>query len=294
MSATLFIYFDGLPLIGSTVIVKIAGPSNLSSQVCSQLASLGLYISPSTTIARNFLFNGPVNIKPQTTLYRVQIDAYSYIMPQSTVVTTKVGRYCSIGHQVDLGLGYHNYKVASTSSAFYPFELFPGINDKITYMPEWLKERNYQNTAQVTIGNDVWVGAHALIPGDVTIGHGAVIGAGAVITKDVPPYAVVSGSSNGKPKIQKYRFSDEVISDLLELNWWDYDLPKMMAQGIKVPYENVKDFISFMKNEDLSKFLMIPNNWRLLSIINENRVQLTPGQKDMFMDFIQIELPDIE
>ena len=49
-----------------------------------------------------------------------------------------------------------------------------------------------------------------------------------------------------------------------------------------------------MKNEDLSKFLMIPNNWRLLSIINENRVQLTPGQKDMFMDFIQIELPDSE
>ncbi len=115
-----------------------------------------------------------------------------------------------------------------------------------------------------------------------------------MITKDVPPYAVVSGSSNGKPNIQKFRFSDEVISDLLELNWWNYDLPKMMAQGIKVPYEDIKDFISFMKNEDLSKFLMIPNNWRLLSIINENRVQLTPGQKDMFMDFIQIELPDIE
>ena len=119
MSASLFICFYGLPLIGSTVIVKIAGPSNLSSQVCSQLASLGLYISPSTTIARNFLFNGPVNIKPQTTLYRVQIDAYSYIMPQSTVVTTKVGRYCSIGHQVDLGLGHHNYKASTTSVAFY-------------------------------------------------------------------------------------------------------------------------------------------------------------------------------
>nr|WP_281503166.1 DapH/DapD/GlmU-related protein [Anaerobiospirillum sp. NML120448] len=161
-------------------------------------------------------------------------------------------------------------------------------------MPKWLEQRNWQNTAQVNIGNDVWVGAHAIIPGDVTIGHGAVIGAGAVITKDVPPYAVISGSSNGKPKIQKYRFADEVISDLLELNWWDYDLPKMMAQGVDVPYEDIKDFISFMKNEDLSKFLMIPDDWRLLSIINQNRVQLTPGQKDMFMDFIQIELPDSE
>ena len=63
---------------------------------------------------------------------------------------------------------------------------------------------------------------------------------------------------------------------------------------VKVPYEDIKDFISFMKNEDLSKFLMIPDDWRLLSIINQNRVQLTPGQKDMFMDFIQIELPDSE
>ena len=67
-----------------------------------------------------------------------------------------------------------------------------------------------------------------------------------------------------------------------------------MTQGIKVPYEDIKDFISFMKNEDLSKFLMIPDDWRLLSIINQNRVQLTSGQKDMFMDFIQIELPDSE
>ena len=43
------------------------------------------------------------------------------------------------------------------------------------------------------IGNDVWVGAGAIILKGVAIGDGAVIGAGAVVTKDVPPGAVAVG-----------------------------------------------------------------------------------------------------
>ena len=46
---------------------------------------------------------------------------------------------------------------------------------------------------KIIIGNDVWIGANAVITEDVTIGDGAVIGAGSVVTHDVPPYAVVGG-----------------------------------------------------------------------------------------------------
>lgn len=45
----------------------------------------------------------------------------------------------------------------------------------------------------VYIGNDVWIGARAIILPGVRIEDGAVIGAGAVVTKDVPPYTVVGG-----------------------------------------------------------------------------------------------------
>lgn len=44
------------------------------------------------------------------------------------------------------------------------------------------------------IGDNVFVGAHAMILQDCHIGDGAVIGANSVVTKDVPPLAVVSGN----------------------------------------------------------------------------------------------------
>ena len=43
------------------------------------------------------------------------------------------------------------------------------------------------STTQVTIGDDVWIGANAVILPGVTIGHHSVVAAGAVVTKDVPP-----------------------------------------------------------------------------------------------------------
>jgi len=45
----------------------------------------------------------------------------------------------------------------------------------------------------VTIGNDVWVGAHAVICAGVTIGNGVVVAAGAVVTADVKDFEIVGG-----------------------------------------------------------------------------------------------------
>lgn len=45
----------------------------------------------------------------------------------------------------------------------------------------------------ITVEDDVWIGAGAIITDGVRIGTGAVVAAGAVVTKDVPPYTVVGG-----------------------------------------------------------------------------------------------------
>ena len=48
-------------------------------------------------------------------------------------------------------------------------------------------------TKAVTINDDVWIGANAVVLPGVTIGTHSVVAAGAVVSKDVPPYTIVAG-----------------------------------------------------------------------------------------------------
>jgi acetyltransferase-like isoleucine patch superfamily enzyme len=45
----------------------------------------------------------------------------------------------------------------------------------------------------IVIGDDVWLGASAIILGGVTVGEGSVVSAGAVVTHDLPPYSIARG-----------------------------------------------------------------------------------------------------
>ena len=55
----------------------------------------------------------------------------------------------------------------------------------------------------IVIGEDVWLGAYAIILPGVHIGEHAIIGAGAVVTKDVPAYAIVAGNPAKIIKMRK-------------------------------------------------------------------------------------------
>jgi len=49
------------------------------------------------------------------------------------------------------------------------------------------------STTPVIIGDDIWIGANAVILPGVTIGNHSVVAAGAVVTKNVPPHSLVAG-----------------------------------------------------------------------------------------------------
>ena len=52
---------------------------------------------------------------------------------------------------------------------------------------------NLEYTADITIGDNCWIGGSVTVCGGVTIGEGSVIGAGSVVTRDIPPNSLAVG-----------------------------------------------------------------------------------------------------
>ena len=146
----------------------------------------------------------------------------------------KIGSFVSIGRGVSIGHGKHPLNFLSTSPYFYLDRL--GFKDK-----NMASHTEYTVVEPVIIGNDVWIGDNVTIFNGVTIGDGAVLGASAIVTKDVPPYAIVAGNP---AKIIRYRFDEEIITQLLELKWWELDDDIIR----KIPYDDINAAINFLKN----------------------------------------------
>ncbi len=145
---------------------------------------------------------------------------YSYVGRYSNLTHADVGKFCSIGGGVLLGMGKHTLDKLSTSPIFT--EKHNGTRNS------WVKNSTVYPFQRVKVGNDVWIGTRAMIMGGVTIGDGAIIGAGAIVTKDVPPYAIVAGVP---AKIIRYRYSADVIDILEKIQWWNNN-PDFLKQHL--------------------------------------------------------------
>lgn len=144
----------------------------------------------------------------------------------------RIGDYCSIAHGVEFSLG-GNHRVDWVST--YPFRVILGMEGAWT-------DGHPRTEREIVVGNDVWIGAEALVLPGVTIGDGAVIAGRAVVTRDVAPYAIVGGVP---AREIRRRFSEEQITALLELRWWTW------------PEEVVRAHVDLLSSPDVDRLIAV-------------------------------------
>ena len=185
-------------------------------------ASEGRYLRtkwryPNTTFATGVnaddkcAFEEGVIVHRHTELSRASIGAYSYVGRDSILWNCTIGRFCSIGPEVRIGLGIHPVRgMISTYPGFY--------SDRPSVPIKFRSDNSVIEHRLVAVGNDVWIGARAMLIDGVKVGDGAVIAAGSIVTRDVPPYCVVAGIP---AKVVRRRFTEEQALRLVAFAWWN-------------------------------------------------------------------------
>lgn len=172
------------------------------------------------------------NQAPVFTHPQIEVDAHSYGLkrecffsyhPDDRVV---IGKFCSIADGVRFVFGHHRTDCVTT----FPLRAlcFGGA-----------PHEDSKSKGRIEIGNDVWIGANALILSGVKIGHGAVIAAGSVVSKSIPPYSIFGGVP---AKLIKLRLRDDQIFQLSKIQWWDWPIEKI-KENEGLFYGDVDEFI---------------------------------------------------
>ncbi len=157
----------------------------------------------------------------------IVVDTYmgyaSYISENAVLKKCKIGKFCSLGPQIDCIFGKHPTQTfVSTHPAFFSTKSQVGFTyAKTQLFEEYAPPPKNANNYAIQIGNDVWIGYGVKLMDGVTIGDGAIVAANSLVTSDVEPYSIVGGTP---AKRIKFRFKKEEIDFLLQLKWWNKDL----------------------------------------------------------------------
>lgn len=181
-------------------------------------------------------FDKHTAVYPGCSLSDVSFGAYSYVNENSMMSGVNVGRFTCIGPHFICGYGDHPTNFISTSPVFYSTRKQCGVS--------FTETSRYDEKRQTTIGNDVWIGARVFVRDGVTIGNGALIAAGAIVTNDVPEYAIVGGVP---AKLIRYRFEDDAIRQLLDLQWWNWSEDKLRAAQPYLAQPDVNSFLEWTR-----------------------------------------------
>lgn len=129
------------------------------------------------------------------------------------------------GHHLHIGNNFYanfNFTIVDDADVYIGDNVMIGPNVTIATaghpVEVTLRKRALQFSLPVHIGNNVWIGAGAIILPGITIGDNSVIGAGSIVTKDVPANVVAVGNPcrvlrTISKKDQEYYYKDRKIDD---------------------------------------------------------------------------------
>lgn len=132
-------------------------------------------------------------------LKHCKIGKYNYLAMRSSLYNVEVGNYCCFGPDIHIGGMQHSY---------WWYSMSPILSEEC------------KTPDRTVIGNDVWIGAQAIIKQGVKIGDGAVVGANSFVNKDVEPFSIVVGSP---AKHIKFRFDKDVQEKIVKSEYWNHD-----------------------------------------------------------------------
>lgn len=147
----------------------------------------GVHISPGTVLfSRVNLLRYPKNIRIGA---QVVIKSDVHVCPCNQNAIVDIGSRTS--------LGFYTFIYASAGVKIGDdcmIAPFVYIVDSDHGNRKGVPMNRQPNAAKpISIGNDVWIGSHAVILAGVNISDGAIIAAGAVVKDDIPPNTIVGG-----------------------------------------------------------------------------------------------------
>lgn len=109
--------------------------------------------------------------------------------------------YCDYGYNISVGSNFYaNFNLVILDEAPVSFGdnvfIAPNCGFYTAGHPIDADERNkgLEYAKPITVGDNVWIGAHVTVLPGVTIGNNCVIGAGSVVTHDIPANSVAVGN----------------------------------------------------------------------------------------------------
>jgi phosphonate metabolism protein (transferase hexapeptide repeat family) len=198
------------------------------------------WIDPTANV-RDSTLGAWTAVGARTSISESTLGDYSYVVSDSNIIYSQIGRFCSIAAHTRLNPGNHPLAKAALHHFSYRTVSYDlGEEDDAEFF-EWRRRK------QVRLGDDVWIGHGAVVLPGVTIGTGAAVGASAVVSRDVPPFAVVSGFP---ARLLYWRFDEKVREGLLRIAWWSWpreqlraamaDFRKLSAEEFVEKYDSLK------------------------------------------------------